>query len=388
MQNDTKIKQLLGAQELEKYLKLFMIKRELGLKQSGFSNPLLILGESGIGKSQIVEAFAKKEKMFFVKFDLSNVDSTTFNGLMITTNNGDDITHYHTIPSFIKRLKTEAQKGSKALIFLDEINRSSYETRNAVFKLVINNEWGVDSTKLSENIFVVAAMNPNNSDYGDTEDLDTALKKRFISIEYVPDVKDWLRYAKKAKIHPNVTKILNFNRDLFVYNDPENKTGLDPRSWEDLSYALYAADELYPKDLKVTYNILEMYAPYFHKKLRFYFQDSNNQLSIEEIETTMRDKGRLSEIPLHIKTLYKKTSAPRKIELLKDALEYYMEDSLSEIGFTTILKLSSEEHLLSVYNPLLSNVSNSEKAKKAVELTRKIDEKYRLKLFDNLLEVF
>ena len=135
-----KIKEIKGGKNLKDIIEIFRIKRQLGLKHSGFSNPLLIIGESGIGKSQIVEQYAKEKNMLFVKFDLSNVDSTTFNGLMITMKKEDEVVHYHTIPKFIDQLNKEVSESKEALIFLDEVNRSSYETRNAVFKLVINND--------------------------------------------------------------------------------------------------------------------------------------------------------------------------------------------------------------------------------------------------------
>jgi hypothetical protein len=378
------IKQIFGSVELKKYLKIFMFKRKLGLKHSGFSNPLLIIGESGIGKSQIVESFAKDEKMLFVKFDLSNVDSVTFNGLMITIKNENQLTHHHTIPSFIHKLKEESINGKKALIFLDEINRSSFETRNAVFKLVINNEWGVDSQKLSPNIFVVGAMNPNTDEYEDTEEIDVAFKKRFIQIEYIPEVEDWLDYAKKSKIHPTIIKILQTNKMLFVYNDPENKKGLDPRTWEDLSYAIYAAEKLYPNSSETIYEILQMYAPYFYEKLGYFFDKNRKELlSISDIDKIAKTKTFEQTMEL-VSSEYKKLSSPRKIELLKDATDGLLHDMISSRAVAVVLKLTQVEHLLSVYNPLLSNLQNSQKARDIVDKTENIDSLYKLNLFDNI----
>jgi hypothetical protein len=380
------MKQILGSVNLEKYIKLFQVKRELGLSRSNFSNPLLIIGQSGIGKSQVVESFAKKEGLAFVKFDLSNVDSATFNGLMITVKDGNNSTHYHTVPSFITKLKTLAEKGKKSVIFLDEVNRSSFDTRNAVFKLVINNEWGVDSKKLSHNIFVIAAMNPNSDEYGDTEELDTAFNKRFVQIEYVPTLSDWMKYAKSKAIHPKVIEILNNNKSFFAYNDPENKKGLDPRTWEDLSYALKACDKIYPGNLEVIYDILEMYAPSFHKKLRMFFTVDNkiNVLTVADIAMDV-SKNKKPVASNRIQDKYKKTSNPRKLELLKDAIDDMQDGRIKNITMATILKLSPEEILLSVYSPLLSNINESLRAKEIIESTRKIDEIYDLKLFEDIL---
>jgi len=377
------IKDIEGSIKLKNIIEIFRVKRKLGLKFSGFSNPLLIIGESGIGKSQIVEQYAKEKKMFFVKFDLSNVDSTTFNGLMITIKKDNEIIHYHTIPKFIDALMKHTKEGLEALIFLDEINRSSYETRNAVFKLVINNEWGVDSKKLSENIFVIAAMNPSTDDYGDTEELDGAFSKRFIKINFIPLLEDWLDYAKKKNVHKIIIKLLENNPDLFAVKDINNNSGLDPRSWEDLSYAIQAAGKS-----NLLMDIVEMYSPKIFPRIKYYLENEDNYISLNEINNIVlkiKDKD-LSDIESVIINKYLELPKPKQKDILNQATKSIRKNLIHEKTYAFILKTTPDEILISVFGNFLENLENSQN-KLIIDKTEKIESKYKLDIFSKLLEI-
>jgi len=373
------IKVIKGGKYLQQIIEIFRVKRKLGLKGSGFSNPLLIIGESGIGKTKIVEQYAKKKKMLFVKFDLSNVDSTTFNGLMITVKNDDEVIHYHTIPKFIEELNEFVKNGREALIFLDEVNRSSFETRNAVFKLVINNEWGVSSKKLSERIFVIAAMNPSNDDYGDTEELDGAFNKRFIKVEFVPTLEDWLVYAKMKKVHPLVLEILDHEPSLFAVKDINNIEGLDPRSWEDLSYALYAAEKT-----NYIYDIVEMYSPSIYPKIEIFLKNRKDYISLTAINDIINESSEsFRTIKSKVDPMLNKLSRARKIEFLERAVNGIIINLTSDKTYAVLLDLMNDEVILTVFSDLLENMNS--KNQKIIDKTESIMNDFQLNTFSNLL---
>jgi len=374
------IKVIKGSKDLKEIIDIFRYKRTMGLNDSDFSNPLLILGESGIGKSQIIEQFSKEKKMLFVKFDLSNVDSTTFNGLMITMKEDKSVIHYHTIPSFIKRLELAAKKGKEVLILLDEINRTSFETRNAVFKLVINNEWGIDSKKLDSKVYIIAAMNPNSEEYGDTEELDGAFNNRFVKILFQPTLEDWLIYAKEKEVHSLIIELLEENEEFFEFGTfGENKKGLDPRNWEDLSYALKAIEDNC-FDEKLILDMFEMYIPFQFEKIKFFIKNRKNYLSVYSINKEITTSKNLKDyIKSELKPKYHKISMPRKIELLKTALNYiYIKIIDIKTLYYIILETPSEIRQ-TVFFKLTENLTP--KNKKIISLLEDLDKKFNMELF-------
>lgn len=128
----------------------------------------------------------------------------------------------------------------KLVIFLDELNRSKPECRQAIMDLVLNRK--LNGRSLPSKTRIIAAINPDDADgYYQVDELDPALIDRFNVYEFIPSATEWLDWAIDNKIHKMIISFISKNQD---HLDPItasdkgseiNKIQSSRRSWERLS---------------------------------------------------------------------------------------------------------------------------------------------------------
>jgi len=127
--------------------------------------------------------------------------------------------------------------GEKRLIFFDELNRGRLDVQQATFQIVLDRR--IHTHKIPDNCGIVCACNPSGGDYY-VEELDPALLDRFVNIKFNLDTRQWIQWARGAKLRNEVIDfILTDNKQLG--NEPikiEIPVAPSPRSYEMLSRLL------------------------------------------------------------------------------------------------------------------------------------------------------
>jgi hypothetical protein len=253
------------------------------------SQSVLVRGDHGIGKSQVVRQIAKKIAVAngkkLVRFDakhlvqhvrkhgeeqlremLESLDAMVFIDCrlgqmtegdvigMPSTENG--ITWFN--PPIWFRIAMEIG----CIVFLDEINRGTNEVMQAAFQIVLDHEMGGNILHPDTRVF--SALNDGSS--YTVNEMDPALLDRFWTIDLRPTATDWDRWAGD----PNEEKRCGFNvLPLVRQFIKANSKWLDPkvvdpgdvttsrRSWEKLSDALEHAKLEEASDKNVFFNVVK-----------------------------------------------------------------------------------------------------------------------------------
>ena len=167
----------------------------------------ILIGQHGIGKSQIVKQYCQENDLQFIDLRLGTMsDAGDLIGLAEFTRdkNGKAITTDFVKPSF---LPTEG----KGVLFLDEINRAPNDLIQPIFQLVLDRKMDVNGYVLPEGWKVLSAMNPPTDDYTVTNFNDLAFNDRFCFLKVEEDFKGFMDYAKGKGFDRRILDYLNEN---------------------------------------------------------------------------------------------------------------------------------------------------------------------------------
>lgn len=137
------------------------------------------------------------------------------------------------------------------ILFFDDLPVAHQQTQAAFFKVV--HERMVGDLTLRPNVMLVAAGNRIEDNAG-AQDMPTALGNRFRHIYANVNTEDWTEWAvKEGGIHPSIVAFIRKNPgDLFDFDDEkanaEEKAFATPRSWENLSDAMWEEELFNDKD--------------------------------------------------------------------------------------------------------------------------------------------
>jgi hypothetical protein len=189
---------------------------------------VLLRGNHGIGKSQIVRQVAKGFGLDVIDRRLSQMSEGDMIGLPSTDG---EVTRFNP-PEWYKRACSKP-----VALFLDELNRATPEVMQAAFQVVLDRE--LNGWKLHPQTRVYAAINASAA-YSVNE-MDPALLDRFWAIDLTPDTQDWLAWAKESgTVHENVVTFIAGNEKWLDPPKNGDASAVAPsrRSWERLSHAL------------------------------------------------------------------------------------------------------------------------------------------------------
>ena len=199
------------------------------------SASVLLRGNHGIGKSQVVRQVARDVAMEHGIKSFEVIDrrlSQMTEGDMIGLPSTDgEVTRFNP-PEWFKRACDKP-----VCLFLDELNRATPEVMQAAFQIVLDRE--LNGWKLHPQTRVFAAINTGGT--YTVNEMDPALLDRFWAIDLTPDTQDWLAWAKDSgAVHENIITFIAGN-DKWL-DPPKNAepSHVSPsrRSWERLSLAL------------------------------------------------------------------------------------------------------------------------------------------------------
>jgi hypothetical protein len=188
----------------------------------------LFVSHSGIGKSQIVQQWAKNNGMVFKDLRVSYFDNPDFIG-MFEVENGRTT---HRTPDF---WPGEEQEGKPGILCLEELNTGSVGIQGALLQLLT--ERTIHKHKIPDNWIICGCVNPNTTDYN-VVPIGAALMSRFSEYFVEFDMTDFVKYCTEMDFHPAVLSFISSG--LWLYKTPEQITNakdkyICPRTWEKIN---------------------------------------------------------------------------------------------------------------------------------------------------------
>ena len=200
--------------------------------------PVMIHGSPGVGKSAVVRQVATQRGIELIDLRLSQLDPVDLRGVP-SVDTKKHITSWNT-PSF---LPTDGE----GILFLDEINSAAQATQAAAYQLVLDRKLG--DYVLPPGWVIIAAGN-RSTDRAIVNQMSTALKNRFIHLNYEVNNDDWCDWALRNDIAVEVLGFIRFRPMLLNEFEQRNDSKEErervqrlkdaqafatPRSWEFLS---------------------------------------------------------------------------------------------------------------------------------------------------------
>ena len=202
---------------------------------AGGGFPMLIYGDPGIGKSDITRDTAKniatRVGRKFAKFSdiVGNFDQFMSGSGETNVKNTFvlfDMRASEYLPEDIKGIpdihsakeyltfKSPAwvhwctAPDAAGILFFDELNRGITPTLNALLQITLDRV--IVDRPLAPGIAMIGAANLGASFVG-TNELDPALYNRFKHGAFVPDPASWIKFAREARIHPDIIDFVQIN---------------------------------------------------------------------------------------------------------------------------------------------------------------------------------
>lgn len=187
--------------------------------------PVFIWGAPGIGKSALVEQFAKEVGLSCVSLLGSQLAPEDIIG--IPRINGE--TSEFLPPKMIARKEPY-------VLFLDELNACSQEVQKAFYSLI--HERRIGEYHLPEGSIVVGAGN-RAQDSAIVKTMSSALINRMFHVQMKADARQWIKWTQSSGIHPWVIDYIIQRPDHLFSEPPKTEEPFStPRSWHMLSDAL------------------------------------------------------------------------------------------------------------------------------------------------------
>ena len=197
-------------------------------------NPIFT-GEAGLGKSEITQAWVKKQrernpKFGFLDLRIAYMEAPDLIGFPSEgkDKNGTART-MHLLPEF---WPTEGE----GLILLEEPNRGTTGVMNCLMQLLT--DFKVHNYTLPPGWMIAACINPDSSEY-DVNTMDAALKDRFVEFEVEFDHMSFIDFIEAAGWHESVRMFVGSG--IWTYKDTKSigKDGkyISPRTWSKVNAA-------------------------------------------------------------------------------------------------------------------------------------------------------
>jgi len=219
-------------------MKISELKKALPFILDSDVTPMLV-GTHGVGKTESVVQFCRDNGYMLKTINLGTLsDSGDLIGIPDVIGESNSKMTVFGTPDWIVEIVNYSTKNpkSKAIIYLDEINRARRDLLQAVFSLVL--EKRIHTIKFPTNVKVIAAMNPNTEDYIVTDMSDKAFLDRFCFIKVSPSTDEWLDYAKVNKFDNSIVEFISAQPELLQQKSEEfsfDEIQPSRRSWEFIS---------------------------------------------------------------------------------------------------------------------------------------------------------
>lgn len=195
----------------------------------------LFTGEAGLGKSQIVQQWVKKQKQRnpgfgFLDLRIAYMEAPDLIGFPETERDEDgQVRTKHRLPEFWPT-------SGEGLILLEEPNRGTSGVMNCLMQLLTDRK--VHNYELPEGWIIAGCVNPDSSEY-DVNAMDAALKDRFedFEVEFCPMT--FIDFMDAADWHQNVQMFIGSGIWTYKTTQELGKDGkyISPRTWSKVNAA-------------------------------------------------------------------------------------------------------------------------------------------------------
>lgn len=192
--------------------------------------PVIVIGKSGIGKTESMGELAREMNIGFKELRLSHYQESDLVGLPYIE--GGKTKHAET------DLLPDSKDESQGILLLDEVTSSQKSMRSAVYQLMDSSR-KLGQYELPKRWLIVCCGN-GPEDGGDFRGIEPALMSRGRCMRVEEDLEAWKDWAINKGIHPIVVAFLTFMPDnLHVMDlDRPNDMIACPRNWVKLSTQL------------------------------------------------------------------------------------------------------------------------------------------------------
>lgn len=200
--------------------------------------PVCVVGEAGIGKSQITKQIAKDLNMKYHVYFAAHNEREDIIGVPFPDKSGK----YY---SFLveKSIQELIDDDRPTLLVFDEWNRGDKAVMNAIFTVMEDRRLG--SQKLPDNVHIVACMNPSEDSYNVNEaEKDPAFRRRLTFLAVQANEVVWIEHANKAGFHPAVIDFVRAKPAMLndTMTREAGKVYANPAGWEKVSNVLKAME--------------------------------------------------------------------------------------------------------------------------------------------------
>jgi hypothetical protein len=210
-----------------------MLDLALAARKAGkIFNPMFT-GEAGLGKSEICQAWVKKQRQRnpnfgFRDFRIAYMEAPDLIGLpeFADDKNGQRKT-FHRTPDF---WPTEGE----GLLLLEEPNRGTTGVMNCLMQLLTDRK--VHNYELPEGWIIAACVNPDQPGY-DVNSMDVALRNRFDEFVVEFDHISFMDYIENAGWHDSVVRFVGSGQWTYKTSDQikDKGTYISPRTFSKLN---------------------------------------------------------------------------------------------------------------------------------------------------------
>lgn len=308
---------------------------------------VIVEGDHGIGKSDSVYTFAKRNDFHVEPLFLSHQEVADLIG--IPTLERDSSNHALTTwskPIWLYRMEEAAKAGKRCVLFLDELNRAQTEVRQAALQLVLDKQ--IHEHRLPKTIvngvafdtFVVAAVNPADGFY-QVDELDPALLDRFLHFKLHVNADSWLEWATANGIHKTIIAYIANSKDKLYVKDENASIFPTPRSWSKLSELLKSYEDKNIDNHALLYNLIAGKIGHtVGAQFQTYYKENSVIITVDDVaklckkvypSLATKHGAKTVEAVDAVAEKIKKMIEPLEIPLLKELstnmLEKYLDDS-------------------------------------------------------------
>lgn len=197
------------------------------IKAMAAKESILILSAPGVGKSDVVRQAAEEE----------GLEVRSLLGTQIAP---EDVSG---IPRIINERSVFCpprillpEKPEPFCLFLDEFPAAAPDVQKALYALLLERRLG--EHQLPEGTWVVAAGN-RQEDRALVRQMSSALVNRTFILQIKIDVEEWIAWAEKSGIHPDILAFIKFMPGALMRPVPDRPVPFStPRAWASLSNAI------------------------------------------------------------------------------------------------------------------------------------------------------
>lgn len=288
--------------------------------------PFYLVGEPGIGKTQMAKQIARELGIGFVSLSITHHTRNTVLGLPLICEDemveGNVKYTQYTMSEILALVEKEVKKGYKEGILLIDEFACMAESLVAPMLAFLQTK-NIGNHVLPEGWILILCSNPPQYNKS-SRIFDTAIMDRVRKMEIVSDGNEFIAYAKENEFHPVIIEYLRQYREDVQFCKPgkgtEEAVIVTTRGWENLSHCLIAYEEL---EQEVSFELVYQFIKSKEIAGRFYrfYKIFYSGMTLKEVESVMNGE----KIDSFIKRI-KEQSYPMKWNIVKIMAEYLIKE--------------------------------------------------------------